>query len=212
VEDRHAVVFDINIYLDVADLLGPPFTWEKFDAAAVTHRAAPLPNPDRRIDSLRALAVSQSGRLVANQPLEIWLSNHIEELILTKARQPRDQATPELSGLGWTGDESESILEDLARDLAYERTNGGSVGDVRVSAGTPILSHEDGLVLAAAYAAPTDTEGAHYDRYCVTQDRDFRRAMPQLRGDVTIMYAYEWVNFIQRVRRAAGNTRILRSQ
>jgi hypothetical protein len=212
VEDRHAVVFDVNIYLDVADLLGPPFTWEKFDAAAVTYRHAQLPNSNRQIDSLRALAVSQSGRLVANQPLEIWLSNHIEALILTKARQPKNQATPELSGLGWTGVESESILEDLARDLAYERTNGGSVGDVQVPAGTPVLSHEDGMVLAAAYAAPTDTEGAHYDRYCVTQDRDFRRAMAELRGDVTIMYAYEWVNFIRRVRRAAGNTRILKSQ
>ena len=114
--------------LDVADLLGPPFTWEKFDAAAVTYRHAPLPNSNRQIDSLRALAVSQSGRLVANQPLEIWLSNHIEALILTKARQPKNQATPELSGLGWTGVESESLLEDLARDLAYERTNGGLRG------------------------------------------------------------------------------------
>jgi hypothetical protein len=30
----HAVVFDVNVYLDAAELLGPPFTWEKFATAA----------------------------------------------------------------------------------------------------------------------------------------------------------------------------------
>ncbi|GLY02378.1 hypothetical protein [Actinoplanes sp. NBRC 101535] len=101
--DLHTVVFDLNILLDVADLLGPPFTWDKFRDAAARHSQAPVPNrADSRVDSLRAVALTTTGRFAGPELLEVWTSDHIADLLVLKARQPRDGAIAETRGLGWS--------------------------------------------------------------------------------------------------------------
>ena len=56
-DERVLVVLDVNIYLDMARLLGDPFSWDAFDAALAVHATEPNPHPaDARIDSLRAIA------------------------------------------------------------------------------------------------------------------------------------------------------------
>lgn len=69
----HVVVFDVNVYLDVADRVGPPFTWEKFDSLELLQPGTRRPtqlivsttpfelsHPARVGDSL-ALSCSKSG-------------------------------------------------------------------------------------------------------------------------------------------------------
>src|ERR1700684_3505166 len=103
----HAVVYDVNVYLDVADLLGPPFTWQKFSQAAATHQMTPLLGTDRRVDSLRALALATTGLFAGQDALQVWTSAHIDGLVATKARHPLVAEHPDDRGLGWTPDAAE---------------------------------------------------------------------------------------------------------
>jgi hypothetical protein len=100
---RHVVVFDVNVYLDVADLLGPPFTWGKFDANAAGVAKENVPHPDDpAYDSLRAIAVCTSGKFAGPETLEVWTNTHIDKTVRAKAQQ---SAIPDpdtgYRGLGW---------------------------------------------------------------------------------------------------------------
>ena len=199
--DRHAVVFDVNVYLNVAAVIGSPFTWADFDEAAIRYKDASLPNTvDRRIDSLLAIALCTSGKFAGPQPLEVWTSDHIDQLVEFKAGQPLVGTRPEDRGLGWSPQESTALLTNFVDDLVYDMSNGGSVGEVKVSQGCPPLSHEDGCVFAtASLAAPG--ESAFYHRYLVTNDRDFRAA--SLSSSVEVFYPHEWIQLIRDARQAA---------
>lgn len=88
---RHAVVFDCNVYLDVARLIGPPFSWEKFSATTAKIARDGVPHPrDASFDSLRAVALSTSGRFAAGEVLEVWTNDHIERLVdlIAQSRRP----------------------------------------------------------------------------------------------------------------------------
>ena len=203
--DTHVVVFDINIYLDVAALLGPPFTWAKFHDAATKHSDDPLPHrDDPRIDSLRALALCLSKRYAGHEPLEVWTSAHIDRLVVRKAGQPDDRSLPdEDRGLGWTATEAEDLQDDLIAGLVYDLTSGGTVGEVGIAEGSPPLSNEDGRVLRTAVEVDTD----HAVRYCITQDRKFRRCGPQLLVNVQVLNAHEWVELVRKSRRMFAMSR-----
>lgn len=196
--DRHAVVFDVNVYLDVARILGPPFSWKSFDEAVVAARKAPVPHPsDRRLDSLRAIAVSASGRFAGRQSLEVWTSDHIADLIEIKAAQPTDGETPELTGLGWSASDARGLLVDLHDDLVWDMTGGASVGEVRRPDGTPPLSHEDGCVFTTARRCATDDPDVYYHRYLVTCDTDVLDAT--LPSDVEVLSPGDWVLLVRRL-------------
>lgn len=97
------MVFDCNVYLDVASLIGSPFTWDKFDAAAARLARVPVPHPrDATFDSLRALAACTSGRFAGDEALEVWTSSHIDRIVRGKAAQS-STANPDTGyrGLGW---------------------------------------------------------------------------------------------------------------
>lgn len=189
----NAVVFDVNVYLDVAELLGPPFTWEKFATAAARYRGLPLNGQDRRIDSLRAIAVATSGKFTTHVPLQVWTSDHIDDLVALKAGQPKDGGCPEDCGLGWSPDDAAALVDDLVWDLVYDKSGGGACRNVEIPYGSPPLSHEDGIVYRTAEQC-----GDEAIKYCVTNDRTFRTA--DLPGDITVLYAYEWVDLIRRSR------------
>ncbi len=196
--ETHAVVFDVNVYLDVADLIGEPFNWDAFNRLAIAHANDPLPSADGRVDSLRSIALCVSGRFAGLEPLEVWTSAHVDQLVVLKASQPDDaRLPPEKRGLGWSSGSADCLLEDLVYDLVFDKTGGGSIGDGVPSRGSPPLSHEDGVVFSTAATAG---EGPGLVRYCVTSDRAFRRASPQLDSDVLLLYPHEWVDLVRRSR------------
>lgn len=158
---KHAVVFDVNIYLDIADLLGPPFTWVAFSAATAQHSNYPLPNrADGRVDSLRAVAVCQSGRFAASHPLAVWTSAHIDSLVRRKAAER----------LGWTYTEAQHLVDLLVHGIMTD-SDGGTLG-LMLPYGNPPLDHEDGMVYAACRDA-MDADDVLVERFCVTRDPRF---------------------------------------
>ncbi len=198
--DQHCVVFDLNVLLDVADLLGPPFTWDKFTDAVAHHHTAPLPNaPDRRVDSLRAIAVATTGLFAGPEPLNVYTSEHLESLLVRKASQPRDGVDPERRGLGWGLPDAEDLLDDLLRDLVYDKTGGAFVEVVAVT-GRPQLDHEDAKVFSTALQAEYGQAPPPL-RYCVTRDRKFRTAAG-LDPKVHMMYPDEFVRMVRAARSA----------
>ena len=205
--DVHVVVFDVNVYLDVADLLGPPFTWEKFDEAARKYAGEPLPSRDARVDSLRALSVTSSGSFAGDIPLEVWTSAHIDRLVQRKARQSSTAFVAEDRGLGWSPEDAAALLDDLVYGLVLDKTNGVALGEIPIPYGNPPLSHEDGCVYRTALDAG-DSEWCQ--RFCVTRDREFREA--RLPGDMLTLYPHEWVGLVRKSRQAIAMDAIHRSQ
>jgi hypothetical protein len=197
--DLHAVTYDVNIYLDVAELLGPPFSWDKVRAFMAKNSGLTLPHhPDRRVDSVHAIAVAMSGMFVRPEPLEVWSSNHIADLVELKASQPRDGATAELRGLGWTATDARDLLIDFHDDLIFEMSGGGLVDLVGID-GRPPLSHEDACVFTTAAEAAADTIPPPH-RYCVTRDERFRNAT--LPDRALVLFPHEFVAMVHKSRRA----------
>jgi hypothetical protein len=196
--DLHIVVFDVNIYLDVARLLGPPFSWDRFDEAVIACRNEKLPHPhDAAYDSLRAIAVSRSGRFAGSHKLEVWTSAHIEGLVRHKAAQPVAGSTPEERGLGWLWEDADNLVASLVGDLVYDQSFGGTVGEVPIPYGAPPLSHEDGCVYETARSAGEEDQFPY--RYCVTRDRELRQA--RLPGEIDVLFPHEWVQQTREARR-----------
>lgn len=171
---RHVVVFDCNVYLDAAKVTGEPFTWENFTQQAVNHAASLVPcgeNP--AVDSLRALAVSTSGKFAGDELLEVWTSEHIRATVVYKAMQPREpDPSTGYCGLGWNRQAAELLASDLLDELVV-RSGGGDTGP-QFPDGNPPLDHEDGLVFGACrYLAGEDPLCTVY---CVTRDKGFINA------------------------------------
>jgi hypothetical protein len=195
--DVHLVVFDANVYLDVARLVGEPFSWTRFNEIAAQLSTVNVPHPtDRANDSLRAIATTMSGRFVGVEPLQVWTSDHIDNLVGRKASQQTSAQIDEDRGLGWSEENAESLVYDLVGDLVFLLSKGESVGEVQIAYASPPLSHEDGCVYRTVEAAGSGS--IFYRRYCVTRDKDFRTA--RLPGDITVLYPWEWVEFVRKAK------------
>lgn len=165
-------MLDINVYLDVANYLGPPFTWEGLSAAAAQTRGQPVPCADYRVDSLRLIAMCTSGRFAGDESVEVWTNTHIERLVRRKAMHP---VTPnpgsEHRGLGWSAEHAQSLIDELIEGLLM-KSNGGSLGGVnQYPDGNPPLDHEDGMVFGACRTLAGDDLLSRV--YCVTRDGGF---------------------------------------
>ncbi len=183
--ERFIVVFDCNVYLGVADLLGAPFSWDKFDATAARLASEPFPHPVRPNDSLRAIALCTSGRLAGPHTLEVWTSAHIDKVVLDKAAQsPVPDPMTGYKGLGWSNGDASGIVTDLVYGLT-ERSSGGTIGHDYQPEGNPPLDHEDGMVFGACRRLAGDDPLANV--LCVTCDIEFLRAYT--RGEVNQHYA-----------------------
>ena len=200
---RILIVFDVNIYLDAARVLGEPFSWEKLIAFAVEAAKSPVPHPsDPAFDSVRALVSVTPGVHPDGRRLEVWTSDHVDRLVGFKASQPNNRHLDnESRGLGWSVASAQDLLEDLVGDLVWDKTEGGTVGDVQISYGTPPLSHEDGCVYATVRDA--GVEGQYYERFCITRDKEFlSSALP---GDISVQHPATWLASIRR----ASRTRLM---
>lgn len=195
---RHVAVFDCNIYLDVAELLGPPFSWDSFDAATARIAREPVPHPDdRAYDSMRAIASCTSGNFAANEPLEVWTNAHIDKMVRGKAIHPVTPAENGRAGLGWDPDEAQWLVDALVHGVVQD-SSGGSLGE-SFPAGNPPLDHEDGMVYGACRQLAGEDPLAKV--YCITRDRGFLKAARggQL-GDHAIVITPS--SFVQLVRAA----------
>jgi hypothetical protein len=168
---RHAVVFDCNVYLDVARLIGPPFSWEKLSSAAAKLTRIAVPHPtDPAHDSLRAIAMCTSGKFAGEEVLEVWTNSHIDKVVRGKAQQP---TTPNpvtgYRGLGWSHEHAQALVDELIGTL-IGLSNGGTLGAHHPD-GNPPLDHEDGMVYGACRSLSGEDPLCRI--YCVTRDKGF---------------------------------------
>lgn len=200
VPQRHVVVFDCNIYLDVARVIGAPFTWESFYEVVAKYSAAPLGRPFSYFDSLRAIALATSGRFVGAEPLEVWTNNHIDSVVHYKATQsatPDPDTRTEDRGLGWSPEHADTLYTLI--DKLIDDSGGGSLGDT-VPDSHPPLDHEDGMVYGACkHLAGNDPFALIW---CVTNDHGFiedRRA-GRLTGHSKVLSANQFVQLVRKAR------------
>lgn len=192
VPDPLIVVFDVNIYLDVAELAGAPFQMSKIADVLAKESGVRSPHHDQRIDSARALVIARSGILARPQRLQVWTSDHINALVRLKARQPADPALfPEDRGLGWSHEDAHALLDDLVWPVVLDSA-GDTVGDLRYPEHTPPLDHEDGMVMATAKAAADGDLVC--DRILVTRDRTFVTKCKEL-DHPRVMHPAQFVAF-----------------
>lgn len=196
--ERVIVVFDVNVYLDAARMVGEPFQWPNLSDKIAEHYNDPAnTKADHRMDALRCIALASSGRLAGNVMLEVWTSDHIDALVRFKAMQPDDEdLDDEDRGLGWSEDNAEALLDDLVWKVIND-SSGDSKGNVWQPRATPPLSHEDGLVYATARDA--DTDDVECRRIVVTSDKGF---LKHCGGHKAYPRALSTSQFVQLVRNA----------
>lgn len=198
------------MYLDVARLLNRPFGWAHLAQVAAQQMREPLPHPRSHMyDSLRALAISTSGRLVDNEALEVWTSDHIDDTVEYIAAQPTRPPAGGARGLGWTPEEADELVEHLVHRVVTE-SGGGSVGSIPHPDGNPPLDHEDGLVLGACRELVTIDLLANV--YCVTGDGGFLRAASEgrLPDHSKVMSPAKFVAMVRRTRQLAATQAMAR--
>jgi len=206
-DERVLVVFDVNIYLDLARLLGDPFSWDAFEAALAIHATEPNPPPtDARIDSLRAIASLRSGQSPSGVRREVWTSDHINGTAAYKLHQSPQAADPRDRGLGWSVNSAQAFLDELVWGIV-DQTDGDSVGEILDTFGSPPLDREDGRVLATARDAGF-IEVDRYYRYVVTRDRGFASA-EHLPGDAILLHPADWIDLDRGEQRAVAFKRLL---
>ena len=167
---RHVLVLDVNVYLEVASLVGEPFTWANFNTIAARVAREACPHQNAAVDCLRTIAMCQSGKFAGEDVVEVWTNAHIDRLVEYKAKQSTVRDQDGHRGLGW----SAANAEDLVDDLVYGTTansNGGTLGSVHMPDSNPPLDHEDGMVFGAGrYIAGDDPLSVVT---VVTMDRGF---------------------------------------
>ncbi|MBN7559866.1 hypothetical protein [Mycobacteroides abscessus] len=191
------VVFDVNIYVDLAELIEQPFDWGKLEAAAAGYWNDPLPHHrNARYDSLRAVLMSKSGHVGTGERLEVWTSEHIDNLVIKKVQQKAVDTT----NSAWTPRNAMDLHDELVNTLVYDMTRGGSVGRVLDPLNHPPLDHEDGCVMRTVESAGDMPESP---RYCITRDGPFREAFRrnELEPSVQVLYPHEWVIALRQARR-----------
>jgi hypothetical protein len=170
---RHAVVLDVNIYLEVGALLGPPFTWDKFDELIARSGPNRQSGERQELDSLRLVAACTSGKFAGDEPLEVFTNSHIDRLVRRKAMHPAVPVSVSGSrrrGLGWKADDAQGLVDDLIYGLV-EMSNGGTLGEAPGTDGYPPLDHEDGMVYGACRVLAG--QDLLCKVYCVTRDNGF---------------------------------------
>jgi len=161
------VIYDVNVYLDVAEQLGPAFAWESLPPLTSV-RSHP------HLGAQFALSIAREAHFAGPLPLELWTSTHITDLLLRKLS----------SILAWKRDDAEWFTQEML-DEAY-RSKGAELS-VHIARQSPPLDHEDGLVFATAVAAHAD--------YLVTSDKDFTPV--DQRNGVYVMTPHDWACYVQ---------------
>lgn len=198
---RVLVVFDCNVYLDVARLIGAPYSAEELHRIATEQAPAPVPHPtDAAMDSLRLIAACRSGRPAGGRALQVWSSTHIRNTVAYKAQQAvePDPVTGH-HGLGWDEDDAWDLVDGLV-DWIVDLTNGDHLDTVIGAVDNPPLDHEDGTVFGAC--RHLEGQNPLDEVFCVTRDKGFIRAHrdARLSGTVTVLPPAAMLAWIRRRR------------
>ncbi|MBW0275013.1 hypothetical protein ATM97_27820 [Nocardia sp. MH4] len=198
---RHIVVFDCNVYLDVAALVGPPFSWDEFDevVARLTKNSSPTVMVDRaprngRVypDSIRALALCTSGNFAGLETMHVGVNDSIQTLVFRKAMQD----------LGWSRADAATLLSEMIGGLV-DWSDGFTIIDNYPDSNPP-LDHEDGMVFGACRKLASDDPLSRV--YCVTRDIDFLdyHRMGQLQNHTIVLPPPQFVSLVRAARNPAS--------
>jgi hypothetical protein len=176
---------DVNVYLTVANLLGPGFTAQEF-MAKVQEAKDPSRLPDVFTLFASLLKPHPDGSAI-----QITSGEHILKTAAWKAIQPTAAHTDEDSGLGWRKDDIHCIT-DIIYDLVD--TTGGELINLNGAFMHPPLDYEDGCVMRCALDARKDQ--ALFRRFCITYDRKMTAKMKVCR-QVTVCSPEEWCRDIR---------------
>ncbi|MBS1673883.1 MAG: hypothetical protein JSS74_07955 [Actinobacteria bacterium] len=200
---RHVVIFDCNVYLDIAETLGEPYTLQAFNQRAAQIGRDPLPHSNSRNDSLRAVAVCTSGRFAGAETLEVWTSDHIDRMVRNKATHPTtEDAVTGFKGLGWSQANAEALVNDLVYGIV-SASGGGTIGQ-NFPDGNPPLDHEDGLVYGACREIMRSDALCRI--YCVTNDHGFLTDYRQgkLPNHAAVLAPAQFVALVRAARAGVG--------
>lgn len=173
------VVFDVNVYIDVARQCGPSFTWETLPSSSFDDVET-----DHQRGAQYALRIAREGRYIGPIALELWTSTHITDMVVTKL----------ISELNWDDSDAERYGQEML-DQCY-RTRGAEL-TVGIARQSPPLDHEDGLVFATAVASQA--------QFLVSNDADFV-AVDRING-VEVMTPHQWACFVMGWRKQAEGSR-----
>lgn len=187
------VVFDCNVYLDAAFLVGEPFSWEQLDNKIIEVSKGVS---GRAPYSIAAIAVCTSGRFAGDESLEVWTSPHINATVRFKAQEPVSAVGS--SGLGWQSLSAASLVDDLICELVSRSC--GLVAPDAYPEGDPPLDHEDGKVFGTCKWISADDPLANV--YCVTNDGDFITAYEngELGGHTRVLRPSRFVSLVKAAR------------
>jgi hypothetical protein len=192
------VVFDMNIYLDVARLVKELFSRETLQTKLMIHRYNSDSSPESLISSAQVVAICASGVFAGTQKLQVWTNSWIENGVVKVAKRPRNE-----SGLGWSAINAESLRMDLIHDTVITPSGGHSVPADK-TANYDGLSWDDSQVLHTAHhvlkLSPYSTS------ICLTNDKKFRNT--DSCGSVTMLVPDEFLYLIREARlKVAGSQR-----
>jgi hypothetical protein len=113
------VVFDMNIYIDVARLVKEPFSKETMHMKVMSHRHSPRSTSNSLISSAQVVAICASGVFAGTQKLQVWTNSWIENGVVRVAKRPKDER-----GLGWSQGNAELLRSDLIHDTVVTPSGG----------------------------------------------------------------------------------------
>ena len=182
-----AVIFDLNVYLDIARLIEEPFNETKLRTMVLRYKPD-ISKPNRKLDAAAAVLLSSTGNLAGQQRLQVWSSTWIERGVENVAKRPKSEV-----GLEWNESTAKGLRNDLIMTLAVGKSNGQSLREERYVSYSP-LSDDDSSVFHTARQALNFCSAA----YCVTSDTDFIRDAPNM--GVKMMTPGQLVELIRRAR------------
>lgn len=208
---RHVVIFDCNVYLDVARTLGEPYTLQAFNKRAAQVGRDAVPHNNSKNDSLRAIAVCTSGRFAGAETLEVWTSDHINRMVRNKAIHPTtEDPVTGFKGLGWSPSNAGALVNDLVYGVV-QASGGGTIGHTFPD-GNPPLDHEDGLVYGACREVMR--ADALCRTYCVTNDQpflaDYRAG--RLSGHTIVLAPAQFLTLVRSARAGLGARNIAQAR
>lgn len=186
----YVVVPDVNVYLTAARELGRGFTIDDFQ-----NRLKEAKSRRNESDVFCTFATLLEP-FPDGSPIEICSGTHILETVAYKAKQPKGQGSAEDSGLGWSFDEAQPIIEMI---YSLVKTTGGVIMPRNGAYLNPPLDYEDGSVMKCL--ADVHPESAICQRICLTYDRKMIQALEPRKPDIippmTLMTPEQWCSKIR---------------
>lgn len=168
-----AVIFDHNIYLDIARLLGQPYNESRLRSQVMGHKPD-ASRPNRKMDAGVSVLLCSTGNLAGQQRIQVWSSSWIERGVVNAAKRPITE-----SGLGWTEENAKALRTELIASTAVGRSNGHSIKAVPTIKYEKLSSDDSSVFHTALQALNLCSRS-----FCVTSDNQFLNNAPRIGVEV----------------------------